>query len=42
MVNKKLRQWSWFVLLYLAGLLIVGLSAYVLKWVVGFFWLMYS
>lgn len=35
MAGKKIKQWSWFVLLYLAGLLIVGLAGYLLQWIVG-------
>lgn len=34
MAGKKTKQWSWFVLLYIAGLLIVGTAVYLLKWIV--------
>jgi hypothetical protein len=34
MAGKKIKQWSWFVLLYIAGLLIVGIAVYLLKWIV--------
>jgi hypothetical protein len=35
MAGKKLKQWSWFLLLYVAGIVAVGTMGYLLKWIIG-------